>query len=362
MHQEGCSAVPFTPTINVEPGTKEVDSPLRRPSRPKFRLKIQKKAAAKSLKSQLRNAKVTLPAGMGLNPSASNGLVACKDEQFNKNKRIENNSCPEKSIIGSAEIETPPLPKGSLKGNIYVGEQKSSDPTSGEEFRDLVEAKSKEYGIVVRLIGEVSANPTTGQLTAKFNEQEVGPLAGPLPEGLPQVPFESVKLSFNGVKKVLTSPPTCAAAETTSTMEPWSSSASTKTPTAKFTLSSLPGGGSCPTDPRLCAPSPRATTAISESTKAGAYSPFKVTIGRPDGQQELKRVNVTLPKGLTGNLAAIPYCSEAALAAAAASTGTAQQAATRAVRVKACSAPRRPWLAPGRTGLLSRQGLPRRSL
>ena len=189
---------------------------------------------------------MTLPAGMGLNPAASNGLVACKDEQFDKNKRIENNSCPEKSIIGTAEIETQTLPKGSLKGNIYVGEQKSSVPTSGEEFRDLVEVKSKEYGIVVRLIGEVSANPTTGQLTAKFNEQEVGPLAGPLPEGLPQVPFESLKLSFNGAKKVLTSPPTCAAAETTSTMEPWSSSASTKNPTAKFTLSSLPGGGSCP--------------------------------------------------------------------------------------------------------------------
>ena len=44
----------------------------------------------------------------------------------------------------------------------------------------------------MRLVGKVSANPTTGQLTTTFDEQEISPLAGALPEGLPQVPFESV--------------------------------------------------------------------------------------------------------------------------------------------------------------------------
>ena len=73
-----------------------------------------------------------------------------------------------------------------------------------------------------------------------------------------------------------------------------------------------PGGGTCPTTlaERKFAPG---YTAKSDSTKAGAYSPFRVHIGRPDGQQELKVVNVTLPKGLTGKLAGVPYCSEAAL-------------------------------------------------
>ena len=100
-------------------------------------------------------------------------------------------------------------------------------------------------------------------------------------------------------------------------MEPWSTPASTKTPSSTFTLSSVPGGGSCPTTlaQRKFAPS---YTAATESTKAGAYSPFKVQLGRPDGQQEVKLVDVTLPKGLTGKLSGIPYCSEAALAAAAA--------------------------------------------
>ena len=70
----------------------------------------------------------------------------------------------------------------ALTGQIYVGEQKSSDPTSGEEFRILVEAKSdRELGIVTRLVGNVSANPVNGQLTATVDEQEVSAIWGDLP-------------------------------------------------------------------------------------------------------------------------------------------------------------------------------------
>ena len=325
MEHEGCNQVPFEPKIKTDPGTTEVDSPSPATVTTEVPFEVPSGGEHKIAQSQLRSAEVKLPAGMGLNPSGSNGLVACSDEQFGKGKRIENNSCPANSKIGTVEIETPPLPHGSLKGNMYIGEQKSSDPTSGEEFRTLVEAKSERYGIVVRLIGNVSANPQTGQLTTTFDEQEIGPLAGKLPKGLPQVPFESVKLHFEGTNSVLTSPPTCASAETTSSLEPWSTPASTKTPTTSFTLSSVPGGGTCPTSlgSRPFAPS---YTAKSDSTKAGAYSPFRVHIGRPDGQQEIKGVNVTLPKGLTGNLSGIPYCSEAALSAAATKSGAAEQA------------------------------------
>ena len=325
VEHEGCNQVPFEPKIKTDAGTTEVDSPSPATVTTEVPFEVPSGGEHEIAQSQLRSAEVTLPAGMGLNPSGSNGLVACSDEQFGKGKRIENNSCPANSKIGTVEIETPPLPHGSLKGNMYIGEQKSSDPTSGEEFRTLVEAKSERYGIVVRLIGNVSANPQTGQLTTTFDEQEIGPLAGKLPKGLPQVPFESVKLHFEGTNSVLTSPPTCASAETTSSLEPWSTPASTKTPTTSFTLSSVPGGGTCPTSlgSRPFAPS---YTAKSDSTKAGAYSPFRVHIGRPDGQQEIKGVNVTLPKGLTGNLTGIPYCSEAALSAAATKSGAAEQA------------------------------------
>jgi len=318
----GCDIVPFDPAIEVTPGTGLVDSPS--PAAVTTSLPVIE-GGEEIAESHLRSARATLPKGMGLNPSGANGLVACGDAQFGKGKRVEDNSCPAASKIGTAEIETPTLPPGSLKGDVYVGEQKSTDPTSGEEFRTLVEAKSKRYGVVVRLVGNVSADPSTGQLTAAFDEQEVGPLAGTLPRGLPQAPFESVRIRFDGSKAVLTSPPTCSASQTTSAMEPWARPGTFASPTASFTPSSAPGGGSCPTTlaGRAFAPS---YVAKSDSAKANAYSPFRVHIGRPDGQQELKVVDATLPKGLAAKLKGVPYCPESAIAAAAAVSGKAELA------------------------------------
>ncbi len=322
---DGCDAVPFDPSIKVDPGTAAVDSPSPATVTTEMPFENPEEGGSDIAQSQLRVAEVTLPEGMGLNPSGSVGLVACTDAQFRKGERVQDNSCPAASKIGTVEIETPPLPPGSLKGDIYVGEQKSPEPTSGEEFRVLVEAKSKRYGIVVRLVGHTRANTTTGQLTTVFNEQLVGPLAGKLPEGLPQVPFESVKLHFDGPHLVLSSPSTCSEQTTTSHMVPWSDPTGSATPISKFTLTSEPGGGSCPTTlaARKFVPG---YTANTDSQKAGAYSPFRVNISRTDGQQEVKLVDVTLPKGLTGKLAGIPYCSEAAINGARRIGGTTEQA------------------------------------
>jgi hypothetical protein len=324
VQQTGCDTVPFDPSIDVRPNTTDVDSPAPASVVTKIPFEVPAKGGNEQSQSHLRKAVVTLPAGMGLNPSGSNGLVACKDDQFKKGQRVYDNECPSESRIGTAEITSPPLAK-PLTGAIYVGRQNSSDPESGEEFRVLVEAKEPEEGIAVRLVGHTAANTATGQLTTTFDEQEVGPLAGKLPQGLPQAPFEAVTLRFEGPHLVLTSPPTCSAADSSGQMEPWARPGEQKPVNSSFTLSSVPGGGTCPTTlaARKFAPS---YTAKSDSTKAGKYSPFRVHIGRPDGQQELKGVNVTLPKGLTGNLSGIPYCSEDALVAAAASSGAAQKA------------------------------------
>lgn len=324
VQQEGCGTVPFKPSIDVQPGTTQIDSPSPATVTTEMPFEVPGEGGEAQEQSHLRKAVVTLPAGMGLNPSGSNGLVACTDAQFKKGVRTYANECPAESKIGSVEIVSPPLAR-PLKGDIYVGEQKSSDPTSGEEFRILVEAKEEEEGVDIRLVGHTSANPKTGQLTTTFDEQEIGPLAGKLPQGLPQAPFESVTLRFDGPHVVLTSPPTCSVAESVGQMEPWARPGEQVPVSSKFVLSSVPGGGTCPQTlgARSFAPS---YTAKTDSNVAGSYSPFRVHIGRPDGQQELKLVNVTLPKGLTGNLSGIPYCSAASLDAALRSSGRAEQA------------------------------------
>jgi hypothetical protein len=301
----GCENVPFKPTLNVSTQGGAVDSP----EATTVNVGIPWSANEPIANSYLKTAKVTLPEGMGLNPASANGLVACTDEEFgyHTNNTI---GCPDASKIGTVEVQTPSLPADSLTGDVYVGAPKSSDPSSGEQFRIFIHVGSVRYGVNVRLIGHVFPNLATGQLTAVVDEN-------------PQATFSSFKLRFNGGSKgTLTSPPICGPNTSTTQLSPWSGQADA-TPTSSFTLTTDPTGGNCPATlaARLFKPS---YTARSSSTQAGAYSPFVVHIGRADGEQELKAVNVTLPKGLTGNLSGIPYCPESAIAAATASSGAAQ--------------------------------------
>jgi hypothetical protein len=311
VEQEDCDTVPFDPSLAVSPGTSQTDSPAA----PEVTVSLPFNPDENGQEqSHVRDASVTLPPGMGLNPSAAaagKGLESCTTEQFGKGSRNPV-TCPAGSKIGTAEVETQPLEPGSLKGDVYLGQQLSSNPESGEMYRIFINPKSDRYDVDVRLIGNVNANKETGQLTATL-------LANP------QVPFESVSLKLDGSKETLTSPPTCATQTSTTSQEPWARLGTFVTKSADFTLTSDPAGGSCPTTLAARKFTP-GYTAKSDSTKAGAYSPFRVRIARVDGEQELKVVDVTLPKGLTGKLAGIPYCSEAAIVAAAASTGAAELA------------------------------------
>ena len=303
--QEGCDTVPFKPGIGVDAGTAEVDSPAA----PKVVVTLPFEPNPETQEqSHMRNATIAMPPGMGLNPSAADGLQSCTDAQFGKGVRVEDNSCPEASKIGTAEVDSPPLHE-PLKGDVYIGEQLSRDPASGQEFRVFVEAQSKQEGITARLIGNIFADPQTGNLKAAFFET-------------PQVPFEAVTLTLE--RRVLTSPPVCGAHTTTTALEPWARPGTAATPSSSFALSSFPGGGACPATmaERPFAPG---YTAKSAKTKGGAYSPFRVRISRPDGQQELKGVNVTLPNGLTGKLKGVGYCPEAAIAAAADRAGLSER-------------------------------------
>jgi hypothetical protein len=316
-----CGSIPFNPSLGMNPGTNQVDSPAGATN--EVKLPVEPNPTGQET-STMRTAKVTLPAGMGLNPSAANGLVACTDAQFGRGTRNPV-SCPAASQVGTVALATPPLPEGPLTGNVYVGEQKSRDPQSGEEFRIFVDAESARYGVSVRLIGNVAANPQTGRLTATFDEPaKIDPLRGELPHGLPQVPFTTFRLSFNGGDKApLTSPPTCGPNTATSQLTPWSGNAPA-TPSAQFGLTAAPGGGACP---KTMAERPFAPgfTAKPKADRARAYTPFSAFVSRPSGQQELKGVDVTLPPGATAKLKGVSYCPPSDIAAAAAAAGTAEK-------------------------------------
>jgi hypothetical protein len=304
----GCENVPFDPSIGVNAPGGAVDSP----DPTTVNVDIPFEPGPENISnSYLKVARVTLPKGMGINPSVANGLQVCTDDQFHYHTDLPV-ECPAASKIGTVEVQTPSLPPNSLFGDVYAGAPLNNNPSSGEEFRIFIHAFSTRYGVNVRLKGQVFPDLLTGQLTAVVAEN-------------PQATFSSFRLHFNTIdNKVLTLPPTCGQNTATSDLTPWSEQADAK-PSADLALSSYPGGGNCP---KTMGERPFAPpyNAKADSTKAGSYSPFHVLIARKDGEQELKVVNVTLPKGLTGKLAGIPYCPEDAIAAAAASSGAAEKA------------------------------------
>ncbi|MDX6654421.1 MAG: hypothetical protein QOH18_1131, partial [Solirubrobacterales bacterium] len=308
---KSCNTIPYTPSIGVAPGTAETNAPA--PAAVTVAVPHIAKPTGQD-DSTTQAASLSLPVGMGINPSAAaaiNNLKTCDNSQFvlHSTQAI---SCPAESRIGTATIASAALPEGNLEGPVFIGRQESTDPASGNEYRIFIDAASARYGIDVRLLGHVAADPTTGQLTTTISE-------------VPQVPFTSFKLDFiGGQRSVLSSPPTCGPNTSSARMTPYSGTAPA-TPTQSFSLQATPGGSACATSlaARPFAPS---FAAAPKSTQAGAYSPLHIAIGRTNGQQELKGATVTLPPGMIGKLAGIPYCPANQIAAAATTSGASQEA------------------------------------
>jgi hypothetical protein len=287
-----CGAVPFAPNV-----TATASGPTDSSSTINVSLNIpQHLNAAEVNTSTVKSANVTLPTGTGLNPATAPGLKFCPDSAFPLKSKNPVTCSPE-TQIGTVAIEAPELPAGSLKGPVYLAEQKSRDPQSGQEYRIFFNAESTRYGVQVREEGKVKANPTTGQLTAEFNE-------------LPQVGFSSATLTFGPTAKhaipVLSSPPLCTQSSTSSAV-PYSTGVTAATPPTELKLTQAPGGAPCAKTmgERPFAP---AVTAKPNTSKAGTYTPFQLKITRNEGQQEIKGFNLTLPPGATANISEVPYC------------------------------------------------------
>jgi hypothetical protein len=306
-----CGAVPFAPSV-----TASASGPTDSSSTVAVSLNIPQHLNGPELSSStVKSANVTLPAGTGLNPATAPGLKFCPDAAFPLKGNAPVN-CSAETQIGTVAIEAPELPPGSLKGPVYLAEQKSRDPQSGNMYRVFFNAESARYGVQVRQEGKVKANPTTGQLSAEFN-------------GLPQVGFSSATLTFGPQAKhsipVLSSPPICTSTST-STAVPYSTGATTGTGTTELKLTQAPGGAPCAKTlgERPFTP---AVTAKPATAKAAAYTPFQLNIGRNEGQQEIKGFNLTLPPGATANISGIPYCGAKEFNKAAYMSGVEEQKA-----------------------------------
>jgi hypothetical protein len=307
----GCDLLDFDPSITVRPDTAAADSPtgllaeLRLP---------QSEDPDGLAEAQLKKAVVSLPPGLVLDPSLANGLQACSLAQIGISALgvpdAEAPSCPEASKLGSAEVDTP-LVDHPLPGSIYLARQGENPFDS--LFAAYLVIDDPVTGVLVKLAGKIEPDRQSGQLTVSFDQS-------------PQLPMEAVKLHVTGAAGApFATPATCGTKTTTSELTPWSApEGAAAAPSDAFQISQGAGGSAC-VESEAWEPNTPGFEAGTTSTTAGSYSPFFLRLRREDGSQRFKALDVTLPKGLIGKLAGIPYCTEAQIAAAEASSGSAEQ-------------------------------------
>src|SRR6185437_16014617 len=124
----------------------------------------------------------------------------------------------------------------------------------------------------------------------------------------PQLPFEDLVLHFfGGSRAPLGTPALCGSYTTTASLAPWSGNPAANVSSPAFQITAGPGGSPC-SDPLPFAPSLHAS---STNIQAGAFTPFTLTMSRPDGNQNLDAIQLKMPPGLLGTLSNVKLCGEA---------------------------------------------------
>lgn len=272
----GCGKLSFEPKLQVAPEDKQAGQP----SGYNFKLEIPQDEGALGLGTPaLRSSRIVLPEGLTLSPPSADGLATCSDTQLGlgTNNPV---TCPAASTLGSLELDTPLL-ADPLSGEIYLRPQTP---------QDLARIALVIHGsdVLLKVPGVVHPNPQTGQLVATF-------------ENAPPQPFSSLRLHFDGGQRAaLVNPPSCGAKSTHADFASWGGQAP-----AWDTSYAIDGNCAAAS---LFTPSLEAGTT---SPAAGAAAPFTLRVTRPDGQQNLERIEANLPEGLLAKLKGVAVCDDA---------------------------------------------------
>jgi hypothetical protein len=322
----GCNLLAFTPSIEVAPDTLVADEPVGLG----VTLKVpQPETPQTNATPHLRDAVVTLPQGVSVNPGIVDGIQACKESGpeginfegplseevgLNGELQLAAGHCPGASTVGTAEAITPLLPE-PVKGHVYLaqplcggsGERACTeqDALDGNLYQVYLElggtGELAETGIHIKAHGFVEANPATGQLTTKFLDN-------------PQTPFSELHVELNGGPRAsLANPATCGPASTNADFTPWSAPGTTPeglsmpgTPDA-ISSSHFEVEG-CATPPGL-KPGFVAGTVTPQAAK---FTDFTMNLLREDREQYVRGIQVHTPQGLLGMLSSVPLCEGAA--------------------------------------------------
>ena len=202
-----------------------------------------------------------------------------------------------------------PLLPVPIHGSLYIA-QPYENPF-GSLLGLYVVLKNPEKGVLIKLAGKVTPNPATGQLTTTF-------------QGNPPVAFSHFNFHFReGQQAPLISPPACGTYTTQAELTPFSEPASILTDFSSFQITKGFDGGPCPAG----VPFAPQIQAGMLNNNAGNFSPFYLHLTRSDADAGISSFSTTMPPGLSGVIAGIPYCPEADIALARTKSGAGEEAA-----------------------------------
>jgi hypothetical protein len=313
----GCGNLPaFEPTVQVHPESESASSPTG--------LTVQVEVPQETtLESTLEGAgraepdieatTLVLPEGLQASPAAASGLATCSvgaagfnGQEGDPGEALKEEpafalqsftpiaaSCPPEAKIGTVDIKTPIL-KEEVVGSVYLASQDTNPFTSPLVLYIIAEEPTSK--VLVKLAGEVKMNQVTGQLTSVFADT-------------PETPFENLTLHLTGGQRASQSTPArCGEYSAKALFTTWSEPTETterESNGSEFNITSGPGGSACP---GATLPFGPGFQAGSTNGQAGAFSPFTLTIDKPDGQQSLTSITAQLPPGLAAEIAAVKPC------------------------------------------------------
>jgi hypothetical protein len=292
----GCDQLSLESSFSMLPDTLEAGAPAGY----SFDLNVPQRNEPDGLATpNVKDVKLTLPAGVVVNPSAAWGLKACSDAQFfgpnrGRQEPATLSECPREAQVGKVRVKSPALEE-ALEGQVYLAEPECNpctpaDAQDGKMIRLFLQVVSEgEGGVIVKLAGRGSIDQQTGQITTTF-------------ENNPQLPFNSLKLELGGgPRAVLANPRTCGPVTSNLDLTPWSSPfTSDSTPRYSFEINQGCFGAQF---------SPSFVGGVT-SIQAGAYSPFTLSFGRSDHDQFLAGISTQMPPGLLGKLSGVELCKE----------------------------------------------------
>jgi hypothetical protein len=275
----GCDRLPFDPSVTAVPGTQRAHSPTGLD----VDVKVPQNDGPEGFAAaHVKRTEITFPDGMSVSPSAVAGLGACSPDQIKLGTNTAP-TCPDSSKIGTVSIETALL-REPLDGEVILATQNNNPFNS--LFAIYIVAKGP--GIYLKLPGKLELNPETGQLKTIF-------------DNTPQLPFTRLHLNLRGGPTApLVTPPNCGTYQVHTVMTSWASPEPVAFDTPMVIDENCEGGGAF--NPTL--------QAGVASPAAGANSPLTFRIRRQDGEQNLSRLEFTLPEGELAKLKGVEVCPE----------------------------------------------------